>query len=409
MTPREFALQVVQKLQAANYQALWAGGCVRDRLLDRPPKDYDVATNARPEEIRLVFGHKRTLPIGAAFGVITVLGPKSAGQIEVATFRRDGDYSDGRRPDAVEFTDAREDALRRDFTINGMFYDPLADQVLDYVGGQDDLLRKRIRAIGDPHQRIDEDKLRMLRGVRFAAKFGFELEPNTLAAITEHAAELSLVSSERIGTELVRMLSEPSRAAAAALLMKSGLLAEVLPANWPPPSQLPTDVWSHRLAELRRLESKEFASAAFVWLRSYFELGEAGVVASQLQSCWRLTNQQRAQLNWIAQHWLALIDAQSKPWSEIQPLLVNENIRPALEVATVLSNSKTSLEFCQQCLTWPPERLDPAPLLNGKDLIEMGIMAGPQFKSLLQTVRDQQLDGELESRAAAKAYVQEKS
>jgi tRNA nucleotidyltransferase/poly(A) polymerase len=409
MTPREFAIQVVQKLQAANYQALWAGGCVRDQLLKRTPKDYDVATNARPEQIRQLFGHKRTMPIGAAFGVITVLGPRPAGQIEVATFRRDGNYSDGRRPDAVEFTNAREDALRRDFTINGIFYDPVADQVIDYVDGQGDLRRKRIRAIGDPHRRISEDKLRMLRGVRFAATFEFELDPFTLAAITEHATELSLVSPERIGAELVRMLTDPNRAAAAALLMESELLAEVLPDDWPPPSQFPADIWNQRLDELRRLKSKEFTSAAFVWLRSYFELAETGVVASQLQSCWRLTNQQRAQLDWIAQHWLALLDAQSKPWSEIQPLLVNENIRPALDVATTLAGSSAKVEFCRQCLTWPVEKLDPAPLLNGKDLIEMGFQAGPQFKSLLQTLRDRQLDGDIDSRAAAKAFVLQNS
>ena len=182
MNSREFAILVVQQLTNAGYQALWAGGCVRDQLMGIPPKDYDVATNATPDQIREVFGKRRTLPIGAAFGVITVLGPKQADPIEVATFRRDTGYSDGRRPDGVEFTDAKEDALRRDFTINGMFYDPLKEQVVDYVGGKDDLKAKRIRAIGVPQERIEEDKLRMLRGVRFAAKFGFEIESDTLAA-----------------------------------------------------------------------------------------------------------------------------------------------------------------------------------------------------------------------------------
>ena len=200
-TPRQFAREITAKLQEAGYQALWAGGCVRDQMLGKEPKDYDVATSARPEQVRELFGHKRTLPIGASFGVITVLGPKSAGQIEVATFRRDADYSDGRRPDAVEFTDAREDALRRDFTINGMFYDPVHDRVEDYVGGVEDLKKKVIRAIGNPHERIYEDKLRMLRAVRFSSTYGFEIDPATLDAIRQHAHEIKIVSGERIGAE----------------------------------------------------------------------------------------------------------------------------------------------------------------------------------------------------------------
>src|SRR6187431_2793035 len=166
---REFAVEVVRRLREAGLQALWAGGCVRDQLMGQLPKDYDVATDAAPERVREIFGQRRTLAIGAAFGVITVLGPKGAGQIDVATFRRDAAYSDGRHPDAVTFTDAEHDAQRRDFTINGVFYDPLEDRVIDYVGGQEDLTRRVIRAIGDPLARIAEDKLRMLRAVRFAA------------------------------------------------------------------------------------------------------------------------------------------------------------------------------------------------------------------------------------------------
>src|SRR3954469_10452800 len=162
---REFAIDVVRRLREAGHQSLWAGGCVRDQLLGQMPKDYDVPTDAVPDRVREVFGRRRTLAIGASFGVITVLGPERAGQIDVATFRRDAAYSDGRHPDAVSFSDAENDAQRRDFTINGLFFDPIAEQVIDYVGGQDDLQRHVIRAIGDPLARIAEDKLRMLRAV----------------------------------------------------------------------------------------------------------------------------------------------------------------------------------------------------------------------------------------------------
>src|SRR4249920_3694792 len=171
---RAFALEIAQKLRAAGFESLWAGGCVRDELLGIPPKDYDVATNATPDQIRDLFGHRRTLPIGAAFGVVTVLGPRHAGQIDVATFRSDATYSDGRHPDSVKFTSAEQDAERRDFTINGLFYDPVGGEVVDYVGGQQDLAGRVIRAIGDARLRLAEDKLRMLRAVRFAAAFEFE-------------------------------------------------------------------------------------------------------------------------------------------------------------------------------------------------------------------------------------------
>jgi poly(A) polymerase len=193
---RDFALEVVQALTNAGYTALWAGGCVRDLLLGKAPDDYDVATNARPEQVQDVFGPRRTRAIGASFGVVLVHGPrrKHAGDVEVATFRTEGPYLDGRRPEHVAYATAEEDAHRRDFTINGMFFDPLADRVLDYVGGREDIERKVVRAIGDPHARFREDKLRMLRAVRIAARFEFTLDPQTGDAIRAMAPELLVVS-----------------------------------------------------------------------------------------------------------------------------------------------------------------------------------------------------------------------
>src|SRR2546421_9642884 len=199
MTERDFAIEVVQRLRDAGYQALWAGGCVRDELLGLVPKDYDVATDARPEEVRRRF--RRTLAVGMSFGVIEVLGPRTeAGPlvVQVATFRSDVSYSDGRHPDAVVFSSAREDALRRDFTINGMFFDPLDNQLIDYVGGQDDLRAKVLRAIGDPTARFAEDKLRLLRAVRFATRFELTVEPATETAIRAMAPAITVVSAERI-------------------------------------------------------------------------------------------------------------------------------------------------------------------------------------------------------------------
>src|SRR5262245_28659892 len=226
---RDFAVEVVRRLREAGHQALWAGGCVRDQLMDQTPKDYDVATDAVPDRIREIFGKRRTLPIGAAFGVITALGPKGAGQIDVATFRRDAAYSDGRHPDAVTFSDAEHDAQRRDFTINGLFYDPLTDQVIDFVGGQEDLKRRVIRAIGDPLARIAEDKLRMLRAVRFAARFDFAIDERTLAAIQQQAHELVIVSAERVAAELRLIFTHGSRGRGLELLAETDLLDVILP------------------------------------------------------------------------------------------------------------------------------------------------------------------------------------
>ncbi|MCD4726297.1 MAG: CCA tRNA nucleotidyltransferase, partial [Pirellulales bacterium] len=209
---RRFALEVVRRLRAAGFEAYWAGGCVRDQLIGRTPADYDVATDAEPERIRALFGRRRTLALGAAFGVISVIGPKPAGLVEVTTFRRDAAYSDGRHPDSVAFSTAAEDASRRDFTINGLFYDPIGQQVIDFVGGQKDLAARLVRAIGSARDRFAEDKLRMLRAVRFTAAFDFTLDAEARRAIAEMAAEIHVVSPERIAVEMRRLLADRNRA-----------------------------------------------------------------------------------------------------------------------------------------------------------------------------------------------------
>jgi len=233
MTERDFDIEVVSRLRAAGYQALWAGGCVRDELLGLVPKDYDVATDARPEDVRRLF--PRTVAFGMSFGVVEVLGPRTGSRdktggptVQVATFRSDVSYSDGRHPDAVVFSSAREDALRRDFTINGMFFDPLENRLVDYVGGQEDLRARLLRAIGDPTQRFAEDRLRMLRGVRIATRFDLTIEPATAAAIQRMAAQISAgVSAERIAEELRQLLVSPQRQRGVNLLHELGLAAAI--------------------------------------------------------------------------------------------------------------------------------------------------------------------------------------
>ena len=396
MNSRVFAIEVVQQLQQAGYQALWAGGCVRDQLLGLTPKDYDVATAATPDQVRDVFGHKRTLPIGAAFGVITVLGPRSADPIEVATFRRDGGYSDGRRPDAVEFTDAREDALRRDFTINGMFYDPATEQVIDFVGGQDDLKAKQIRAIGEAGQRIEEDKLRMLRGVRFAAKYQFALEAKTLSAIQQRASEISVVSNERVGAEMQRMLADPNRATAVQLLRQTNLLAEVVPEG----QQLwaAEDQWQQILDRLAALQQADFCAAATILLQPILD----SIGVDVLMERWKLSNDQRKAIEFASSNQAVLADSVNQPWSVIQPLLLAPHIETAVALVQACGATE-SVRFLRDRLSWAEEDLNPEPLLTGQDLIQAGVSPGPAFKAMLDECRSKQLDGELTTKDQALA------
>ncbi len=399
MRPREWALEIVSQLQHAGHSALWAGGCVRDALLGKSPKDYDVATSATPDQVQSIFGYKRTLAIGKSFGVITVIGPKSAGHIEVATFRRDGGYSDGRRPDSVEFTDAKEDALRRDFTINGMFFDPIAEKVIDYVGGEGDIEAKMIRAIGDPEKRIDEDKLRMLRGVRFAATYGFDIESKTMRAIQSRAGEIHAVSPERIGNELRRMLGHAGKSQALHLLLESKLWQQVLP------ECLSRIDFESKVQLLEAMWQSDFATAIAALLPS-----DTSNLA-ELQDQWRLTNEECERVNWILRNQSQLAKASTLPWSKLQPLLISPHAMAAIEILTALNavepseERASSIQVCLAKLSLENAQLNPPALINGGTLKGLGITPGPKFKSLLNTVRAMQLDGELETAEAACEWV----
>ncbi|HJQ78334.1 MAG TPA: CCA tRNA nucleotidyltransferase [Lacipirellulaceae bacterium] len=437
---RAFALEIVEKLRAAGFEALWAGGCVRDELLGLVPKDYDVATSATPDDIRAIFGRRRTLAVGAAFGVITVLGPRAAGQIEVATFRTDAAYSDGRHPDAVIFTTAEHDAQRRDFTINGLFFDPVAQKIVDYVGGQEDIERRIVRAIGDARQRLREDRLRMLRAVRFAATFQFEIEPQTFAVIQEMAPDITSVSPERIGMEIRRMLLDPNRARAIQLLRDSRLLPHVLPeiadlsqtrfeetlrilsALREPTLSLALAAllsWEQRVGSTQRgvgsAERRERSTQYSVQSTEYGVHGtESDVLlrapCSQLPALvgrrLRYTNKEIERAAWLLQQLPAILHALQQAWPSLQRILTHEGATELLALHEAMAGSDDpALAFCRERLAWPPERLNPPPLLDGAALIAHGLAPGPQFAQLLEQVRDAQLEGRIQTRDEALALV----
>ena len=401
---RAFALEVVKTLREAGFETYWAGGCVRDQLLDITPKDYDVATMATPEEVRTLFGKKRTLAIGQSFGVITILGPKCAGMIEVATFRSDGEYSDGRRPDSVHFCSAEEDAKRRDFTINGLFYCPVEERVIDFVGGREDMERKVVRAIGDPDARFGEDKLRMLRAVRFAATFGFVIDKETLTTIRRRHEEVTVVSAERIATELRRMLSHETRRAAVSLLRDSRLGGAVMPEVFAE-SKACSAEFENALKMLGYLHDASFSLALATLLYGFVDESAVELLGRRL----KLSNDEIARVSWLLSYAESLDDAPRQPWSGIQPILIHPGIEDLLELGRVRmqleGRSAEALAFCREKLLLPPDVLNPPPLIDGQDLIAEGIAPGPIFAVLLQRTRDAQLDGEIRTREEAMAAV----
>jgi poly(A) polymerase len=396
---REFALDVVRRLRAAGHEALWAGGCVRDQLLGLPPKDYDVATSALPEQVRELFGHRRTLAIGAAFGVIAVLGAKPLEPIEVATFRTDGDYRDGRRPESVAFTDARHDAERRDFTINGLFYDPVAEQVVDYVGGVVDLKARIVRAIGDPVRRFTEDRLRLLRAVRFAATYDFELEPDTLHAIQLMADEVSKVSAERIAAELRRILVHANRASGLAWLAKSRLLKPILP-ELAPHAEANDALWQASQLRLERLKTPSFSLTLAAALQGMIGPREFEQLGKRL----RLSNKEIERTAWLLEQAPAIFEAAALPWPRLQRLLSNEGGPELLALAeAALPADDPGLARCHEQLASPSEEWNPPPLATGDDLMKHGLRAGKHFAELLEHLRDEQLEGRLRTRDEALA------
>ena len=424
---RSLALAVVHKLRDAGFEALWAGGCVRDQLLGLQPHDFDVATSARPEDVRGLF--RRTIAVGASFGVIEVLGPKTDGEtlkVQVATFRVEGPYSDGRRPDEVHFSTAEEDAKRRDFTINGMFFDPVEQHVIDYVGGQADLAARILRAIGDPHERFTEDKLRLLRAVRFAARFDLQIEPRTLAAIRAMADQIKVVSAERIGDELRKMATHANRVRAVTLLWETGLMQPLFPELVPLKGFLGEsagspagDLWDHVERVLANLEAPSFPLAFAALLhevgKPHTHQGHAKAgyeLASAICLRYRLSNAERERVEWLVERHESLRNAQQMRLSALKTILAHPGIREllALHRADTLADggSVEHLEFCERRLEeWSEAELKPPPLLTGDDLLRMGLKAGPRFKEILDRVYEAQLEGHVTKLEEAKKLAEE--
>jgi poly(A) polymerase len=426
MTEREFAIDVVRRLREAGFEAYWAGGCVRDEVLGLEPADYDVASDARPEQVRHIF--KRTVEVGLSFGVVEVLGPRPL-KVQVATFRSDGKYSDGRRPDDVVFSSAAEDAKRRDFTINGMFFDPLEKRLIDFVGGQEDLKSRILRAIGNPIDRFAEDKLRMLRAVRMATRFDLSIDPETAAAIRMMAGEIIVVSAERIAEELRKLLVHPRRARGMRLMDELRLIPPILPELEEMkglPQGLPAaptgDLWEHVLKVLEVLDGPTWPDQQPVLFPLAFgallhDIGKRRTVgrtpdrytfyghervgklmAADICLRLKLANVEKSRVEWLVDKHQYLCDAPILRASRLKPILVHPGIGELLALhradSTASGKSIAHVEFCEKILRETPiEDLNPPPVITGDDLAAIGIEPGPMYKKLLDAVREAQLEG----------------
>jgi poly(A) polymerase len=425
---REFATDIVGKLRREGFQALWAGGCVRDILLGQTPADYDVATDATPEQVMAIFRH-RTIPVGASFGVVRVRHPRGS-EVEVATFRSDGAYVNGRHPESVVFSSPEEDAARRDFTINGMFLDPFNDQVIDYVGGRADLSSGILRAIGDPRARFREDKLRLLRAVRFAARFRLTVDPATRAALGEMAAEIVVVAAERIAQELRRMLVHESRSRAVDQMLETGLAAAVLPPLVPmkgifqgKPVQPEGDLWDHVLLVLDLLPPRPSFPLAFAALLhdvgkprsravqngrfSFHNHEQVGrKIADDACRRLRLSNVERARVTWLVEYHQYLGEAKRMRESKLKRILSTPGIEEllALHRADALASfgECPHIDYCEYYLmAQPTGPLNPPPLVTGHDLVRHGLTPGSHFATILDQIREAQLEGMINSKREA--------
>lgn len=429
---RALARGIASRLQEAGFAAFWVGGCVRDVLLGREPEDYDVATNARPEQIEARF--QRTLPVGRKFGVILVL--EEGIEFQVATFRAEADYEDGRRPSRVTFADARADASRRDFTVNGLFYDPVRDTLHDWVGGQADLRSCLIRTIGDPLARFGEDHLRLLRAARLAAQLDFQIEPATLAALRAQAEKIRLVSAERVRDELLKLFSPPHAARGLDLLLESGLLAPVLPevaafvgcAQSPefhpegavyehvramlglmPPDAQPSLVWGVLLHDVGKpaTATRDPASGA---IHFYGHEKAGAVMARDVLERLRFPRRQIEEIVALVRQHMQFKDVRQMRKATLRRLLM----RPTFPLELALHRldclgSNGRLEEHDFLVAQADElSRQPAlrpPLLTGDDLLALGLEPGPALGALLAAVRERQLQDELRTADQAREWV----
>jgi len=434
MASRELADLICATLRQSGQQAYLVGGCVRDLLLDREPADYDVSTDARPERVQELFPH--SVAVGAKFGVILVV--EDGAQVEVATFRQDVGYSDGRHPDRVVYSDSpQEDVRRRDFTINGLLMDPATREVHDFVGGRADLAAGIIRAIGDPRLRFAEDKLRMLRAVRFAARFAFQIEPETLAAARNLAPQVSQVSIERIREELTKLLTEGAARRGFELLDETGLLAVVMPdiarmkgVEQPPQFHPEGDVWIHTRMLLEKLQPN--CSTTLAWGVLLHDVGkpptyapatgpgtrirfdghaEVGTrMAENICRAFRFSNEEIAQIESLVANHMRFKDVRQMRQATLKRFVRLPQFEEHLELhrldCLASHGGLDSYDFVQRFLAeTPPEEVRPPRLVTGNDLKEMGIRPGPKFKEILLAVEEAQLDGRFSDRPSALEFV----
>lgn len=428
MTSRDAALDLSRRLTSAGHEALLAGGCVRDKLLGLVPKDHDIATSARPSEVLKIFPGSNE--VGAHFGVMIV---KHHGvHVEIATFRTDGSYKDGRRPESVVFSTPKEDAQRRDFTVNGLFERPESGEVIDYVGGLDDLKAGVLRAIGDPDARFQEDALRLLRVVRFSTTLGFEIEPETLAAVKSHAHLLKKISVERIRDEFSKILTAPRRRHGIELLVKTGLMEHIIPeflatvgCEQPPEFHPEGDVYVHTCIMLEMLGEKSTLDLCLAVLfhdiakppcrsvdtdtgRIRFNGHDAlgASMADKILHRLKYSNDIiAAVVPMVARH-MQFMNVQKMRTAKLKRFMAEPTFSRELELHRVDCASSNGLTDNYDFLRskdaeFAAAPLIPPPLVTGRDLIDLGLQPGPRFREILESLQTEQLEGRLDSRDAA--------
>ena len=432
MDPKSAATDIARRMQEAGHTAYFAGGCVRDELLALDPHDYDIATSAKPAEVQKLFPH--TQAVGAHFGVILVMEHGRA--FEVATFRSDHEYIDGRRPEMVTFSTPEEDAARRDFTINGMFHDPVADKFIDFVGGREDLASQTLRAIGDPVARLREDKLRLLRAVRFAARFGYQIDPATWDAIKTHAADIHAVSAERIREELVKILAHPTRVRGFDLLDQSGLLKEILPeietlkgCEQPAQFHPEGDVFVHTRAMLELLPPEAPVTLALAVL--FHDIGKpptfryhadedrirfsghdrvGASMTEKLMERLRFSRQDIDRVTEAVRQHMVFKDVQNMRTAKLKRFMARDAFDEELELHRVDCQSShgalDNYDFLKtKAEEFANEPLIPPPLVTGHDLMALGWKPGPHFGPILEAVQTAQLEGTLTTTEEAIAWI----
>ncbi|EKD93069.1 MAG: hypothetical protein ACD_28C00254G0001 [uncultured bacterium] len=427
------SLKIVKILQEKGYQAYWAGGCVRDRLLNKEPKDYDIVTSAGPDDIERLL--QKTIPIGKEFGVILAI--EGEHHFEIATFRSDAGYSDGRRPDAVTFTSAEDDAKRRDFTINGLFYDPLADEIYDYVGGRADLKERMVRFIGDPHQRILEDHLRLLRAVRLKNTLQFQYHPETYRAVVQHHARVSRVSGERIRDELNKIMMSDHAVEAWEDLLETGILEVILPEVYamkgvaqPYEYHHEGDVWEHAKQSLKALS--KYASLNLRWATFLHDIGKPGTfrlkerirfdhhaqegckMAEIVLRRLKFSRKEIQQITWLIEHHMMLPQLLEMPLGRQRSWFLKSEFPDLLAIfeADISGTDPAHYELYQQVVERYRETLEkmpevPRPLLTGHDIMTfLKLNPGEKVGRIAAELHEKQLAHEIQTKSQALEWLE---